>query len=111
MVKSLDIQPMKQVEIQAKVSHGTLVEKNSYDVAAVRFQAVDERGNQLYYYNEPVMLSVEGPITIVGPEVVSLQGGMGGTYIKTTGEAGKAKLVIRSNQTKEKILEFNVEVC
>ena len=44
---------------------------------------------------EAVQLSVEGPLRILGPSVVPLRGGMAGTYLATTGEAGPAKLHCR----------------
>ena len=37
----------------------------------------------------------EGPVKILGPAVVPLRGGMGGTYLATTGEAGRAVLHCR----------------
>ena len=45
-----------------------------------------ENDNIVSFYQEPVVLSTEGPIAIIGPEIISLQGGMGGTYVRTTGE-------------------------
>ena len=47
------------------------------------------------YCGEAVQLSVEGPLRILGPSVVPLRGGMAGTYLATTGEAGPAKLHCR----------------
>ena len=44
---------------------------------------------------EAVCLSVEGPLKILGPSVVPLRGGMAGTYLATTGEAGRAVLHCR----------------
>ena len=38
---------------------------------------------------------MEGPLRILGPSVVPLRGGMAGTYLATTGEAGPAKLHCR----------------
>lgn len=109
VVQSLTKKPMTKVSLQAKVDHTDLVEEHSYDVAAIRIQAVDERDNLLSFYQEPVFFRTEGPIELIGPEVVSLHGGMGGTYIKTTGESGAARLFIKSSQTEEVVVEFEVE--
>ena len=38
---------------------------------------------------------MEGPLKILGPSVVPLRGGMAGTYLATTGEAGRAVLHCR----------------
>ena len=60
--------------------------------AAVSLRAIDQNGNLLPYCGEAVQLSVEGPVKILGPSVVPLRGGMAGTYLATTGEAGRAVL-------------------
>ena len=49
----------------------------------------------VYKRQEAVCLSVEGPLKILGPSVVPLRGGMAGTYLATTGEAGRAVLHCR----------------
>ena len=38
---------------------------------------------------------MDGPLKIIGPSVVPLRGGMAGTYLATTGEAGRAVLHCR----------------
>ena len=42
----------------------------------------------------PLDLETEGPIGIIGPKRARIEGGMGGTYIKTLGKCGAAKLTI-----------------
>lgn len=69
-------------------------------------EARDEYGNLLSFFNEPVSFEVSGPVELIGPSVISLEGGMGGTYIKTTGECGEARLVIRNAQTEPLELHF-----
>jgi beta-galactosidase len=110
VVKSITKQPMKKVTIQADIDHTELVENKTYDVAAVRIRAVDESGNILPFFNDVVSLKTQGKIELIGPAVVSLHGGMGGTYIKTTGKAGRGKLVIKCAQAKELVIEVNVRL-
>jgi hypothetical protein len=55
-------------------------------VAALRIQATDESGNILNFYNEPFCIETEGPVEVIGPKIISLKGGMGGTYIKYKGQ-------------------------
>ncbi len=57
---------------------------------------VDEHGNTLPFANDPVILEASGAVELIGPSVVSLQGGMGGTYVRTVGEAGDGTLTIRT---------------
>lgn len=108
IVKTVYRMPMKKVYINACIDHAELSEKNTYDVAAVRIKATDEHGNVLNFFNDPVSFSTFGPVELIGPETVSLCGGMGGTYVKTTGKSGKAGLIIRCGQTDDVIINMNV---
>jgi beta-galactosidase len=101
---------MTKVCIEALIDHDKLVEENSYDVAAVRINARDEFGNILPFFNDPISLSIEGPCEIIGPKVLALQGGMGGTYIKTTGKKGAGKLTISCGQAEDVEIKYNVEM-
>lgn len=94
VVKVVEKSPMKEKHLSVQVSHTELTEKSTYDVAAIRFRMESEKNNLLPFCQDIVTLSAEGPIEVIGPKVISLRGGMGGTYVKTTGEAGEAKLTI-----------------
>ena len=76
-------------------SETLLTDGPTWDCAAVSLRAIDQNGNLLPYCGEAVCLSVEGPLKILGPSVVPLRGGMAGTYLATTGEAGRAVLHCR----------------
>jgi len=108
VVKTVVKEPMTRMHLQAEADHTQLTEAHTYDVAAVRIRMLDENENQIYFYNEPLVFETEGPIEVVGPKIVSLKGGMCGTYIKTTGKEGKAALVIKNAQAKEVRIEFEV---
>lgn len=108
IVKSVIKKPMKKVYIKATPSHTELCEKTSYDVAEIRLNAVDEYGNVLPYFNDVVSFKTEGPLEIIGPETTALHGGMGGTYVKTTGQRGVARLVISSPYAEDVVVEMKV---
>ncbi len=108
VVASTTKKPANQVVIEAKADHTQLLEENTYDVACVRIRAVSEMSNVLPFYQEPVSLEAVGPIEIIGPKVISFQGGMTGTYVKTTGESGEAKLIIHSEQAKDIEIDFSI---
>ena len=110
VVKTVIKEPMKQVRLQVQTDHQQLKEEHGYDVAAVRIQTVDEHGNILNFYNEPVCFEIEGEGALIGPSVIALQGGMGGTYVKTKGLSGKILLKIQSAQTEPICVEFMVEI-
>jgi beta-galactosidase len=100
---------MKQLHLSAQADHTYLKEGISYDVSAVRIRAVDENDNILNYYNDPVRFTVEGPIELIGPDIVAFSGGMTGTYIKTTGTAGKGVLRMTSGDAQAELV-YEVEV-
>ena len=103
-------EPMKKMKLFAKADHVQLTERKSYDVAAVRIKMQDENGNLLNFCNEPLSLTVEGQIELIGDSLISVKGGMAGTYVKTKGEAGKAALIIHSAQAGEVRIDFEVKL-
>lgn len=109
VIKSIKKEPMTSLTLEAKADHCELVEGYTYDVAAVRVRVLDEHGNQVNFYNEPMILEAEGPVTVIGPTVSGLSGGMGGTYIKTMGVTGTAKLTVRTLQTEPVEIIFTVK--
>ena len=87
VVKSVTKVPMSKGKLNVNVYNSILTEAETYDVGAIRVSAVDEHGNLLYFSSEPIRVSTEGPLEIIGPDTVSLRGGMTGIYVKTTGES------------------------
>lgn len=108
VAKTVLKKPMRSLQLEAKVSHTTLHEKNTYDVAAIRLRALDESGNIAPYYQEAIKVEVEGAIALIGPDVISFKGGMSGLYVKTIGESGTAKVRLISSQlgTTEVVFEI-----
>ncbi len=110
VVKTLTKQPMTKIVLDVTASSDTLKEENSYDVAAIRITAKDEFGNVLPFFNDPVSFEVDGAVELIGPKVVALQGGMGGTYVKTTGKKGNGTLTVSCGQADSVKVDFTVEV-
>ena len=109
VVKAVERTPAKKVRLEVSTSHTHLVEKDTYDVAAIRIQAVSESGMNLPFFQEPLVLETTGDIEIVGPSIIALSGGMGGTYIKTkNGAAGEGTLTIRGQQTEPETIQFQL---
>ena len=109
VVKTLVREPVQKALYQITASSQKLKETHTYDVAAVRIQAVDENGNLLPYFQEPVQLKCEGALELIGPDIISLQGGMGGTYVKTIGKTGSGKLMISNRQAGTREITFEIE--
>lgn len=108
VVRTVEKRPVKQMKLDVKVSHTELVEGTTYDVSAVRIRALSQDGAVLPYYQEPLRLSVNGPVELIGPDVLSLRGGMCGTFVKTTGETGDAVLTIACRETEPVEIRFRV---
>ena len=108
VVKTVVKEPMRKPSLEAKVSHTKLHEGTTYDVASIRIRAIDENQNLLPFYQEPIKVEVEGPIAVIGGDILSLKGGMGGLYIKTIGEKGKAKLRLVNSQCETVEVDFEI---
>ena len=109
VVKSVTKEPVREIRLEAEADHTILTEQHSYDVALVRIRAVDDHGNVLPFYQEPVRLITEGDISIIGPDTIALQGGMGGTYVKSTGRSGRGALLLQSRTAGEVRIPFQIK--
>ena len=110
VVASATCCPSSALHLQVMPSHTVLKEGATYDLAAVRIQIRDEFGNVASYAQLPLRLKVEGAAELVGPDVIVAEGGMCGTYIRTTGQPGTAKLTITADGLAPVAVEFTVEV-
>ena len=65
----------------------------------------------LPFYNKPAVIETTGPVEILGPALADINGGMGGVYIRSIGEAGKATVkIMLPDQNLSSVIEFNVTV-
>ena len=110
VVKSVTKEPVREIRLEAEADHTILTEQHTYDVALVRIRAVDDHGNVLPFYQEPVRLITEGDISIIGPDTIALQGGMGGTYVKSTGRSGRGALLLQSQTAGEVRIPFQIKI-
>ena len=83
-----------KLTLDVRTDHTDLCDADTYDVAAVRIRVCDEYGNVQPFFNTPLDMKAEGVIEIIGPGRAHIAGGMGGTYIRTVGKAGTARLII-----------------
>ncbi len=95
VVRTVVQEPAQRVRLECTVRNPVLTDGPTWDCAAVGLRAIDQNGCLLPYCSEAVRLTVEGPVRLIGPNVVPLRGGMAGTYLATTGEAGRAVLRCR----------------
>ena len=110
VVRSATCCPSAKLHLEAVPSHRDLREGATYDMAAVRIRILDEFGNIAPYAQLPVRLKAEGALELVGPDAVTAEGGMCGTYLRTTGKAGAAKLTVTADGLAPITLDFAVSV-
>ncbi|MBR6382085.1 MAG: glycoside hydrolase family 2 protein [Lachnospiraceae bacterium] len=109
VVKTLTKAPSSKLHLHAEADHTDLTPDHTYDAALIRIRMEDEYGNLLPFWNDPIRVETEGPLEIIGPKVFALQGGMGGTYVRTTGGLGAGALYIRSDRGQEQKITFTVK--
>ena len=109
VVKSATCCPSAKLHLEVTPSHTRLTEGATYDMAAVRIRVLDEFGNVAPYAQLPLRLNLVGPAELVGPDVVVAEGGMTGTYIRTIGENGTAKLTVSADGLILVTVEFEVK--
>ena len=109
VVKSKKLCPDADLHMEVKNSSSVLKEGESYDMAAVRIRILDGNDNIAPYDQLAVCYSTEGAIELVGPNVSVAEGGMTGTYVRTTGEKGKGILHIHCDGLKDVDIEYTVE--
>ena len=108
VIRSVSKCPSRRLHIEARPSRTSLVEEDTYDMAAVRLRLLDENNNPAVYAQIPALLKAEGCIELVGPSVVTLEGGMAGTYVRTTGKEGSGKLTVSTAQTRAVEVVYSV---
>ncbi len=101
--------PTCKLHLEAAPSHTALKEGATYDMAAVRVRILDEYGNVAPYAQLPVRFALTGAAKLVGPDTVTAEGGMCGTYLKTTGETGSVTLTISADGLDSLEIQFTAE--
>ena len=66
------------------------------DAVRVIVRALDQAGNPLAFLADPARIAVTGPVRLIGPEVVSLSGGIAGFWLESTGGEGAASVEVTS---------------
>ena len=108
VIASVTLCPNANLHLEVTSSVTVLEEKQSYDMAAIRIRIMDKYGNIAPYAQLPVKLTLEGEAELVGPDVVTAEGGMTGTYIRTISRTGTAKLTVSTHQTDPVSISFEL---
>ena len=97
------------LHMEVRVSHTALCEGDTWDAAAVRIRILDEYGTPAPYAQLPVRFSLTGAAALIGPDTVTAEGGMTGTYVRTVGESGEAILRISADGLPEEEVRFSIQ--
>ena len=97
------------LRMEVRVSHTALCEGDTWDAAAVRVRILDEYGTLAPYAQLPVRFSLTGAAALIGPDTVTAEGGMTGTYVRTVGESGEAILRISADGLPEEEVRFSIQ--
>lgn len=109
VVKSVTCRPNTDLRLEVTPSTTHLHEAQSYDAAAVRIRVLDGNGNIAPYAQLPIRLTLTGDAELIGSDILTAEGGMAGTYIRTVGKTGNASLTIKAPDLAPVTISFTVE--
>ena len=108
VVLSRTVGPSASLHLEARASSAELTEGDTYDMALVRLRVVDEFGQVASYAQLPLHLHVSGDAELVGPTVVTAEGGMTGCYVRTVGRVGEAVLTVIGERMAPAEIRFTI---
>jgi beta-galactosidase len=111
LVKTVVKEPVKRTEYRLTLDTDVLIQEATYDAVRAVVTKIDQNGNILAYAFDPLIIEVEGGIDLIGPDVISLQGGAAGFWIKTNGKSAVGILKVKAGkQTLEHAITIKTEV-
>jgi beta-galactosidase len=78
------------------------------DTVRVILRALDQGGNVLPFFDDPVALSLEGPGRLIGPELSSFKGGVTGLWVEAGDVAGTITLTATCRPFGSQSITFTV---
>jgi len=76
------------------------------DVTRIVVKVLDQVGNRLSFYFNPIQISVCGNGVLIGPDSVSLQGGVYAFWVKSSSESGDINIVVREERLGDKEIKI-----
>ncbi|MBB4144234.1 glycoside hydrolase family 2 protein [Rhizobium rhizoryzae] len=90
------------------VADTDLLEKGCKDTTRVILRALDQAGNVMPFFNEPVTLALEGPGRLIGGSLVSFKGGVVGVYVEAGESSGVMTLTAHGSGFQAEKIEITV---
>lgn len=88
--------PYKDYEYDINISTNTLLHDDTYDVARVTIEALDNLGNIRSYAFDSFVVTTTGSIALIGEEYITLMGGKRAFWIRST-TTGKGTITIHNH--------------
>lgn len=107
-VTSVTIEPVKRTSLRISVSSSHLHHNDTYDVARIELEAIDQNGNRLRYCSDAVNIECDGSMEVIGSKLFSLEGGAAALYVRTKGGKGQATAKITTQSLGEYKLIFDI---
>lgn len=73
----------KECHYRLSCAHEHLTNGDTYDMARVAIEKVDQFGNRMEYAHDALAIEAEGPIEVVGPKRISLEGGVSAVFVRS----------------------------
>ncbi len=86
----------------------TALRAGEKDAVRVIVRALDQCGNLLPYFEEPISVTLSGPGRIIGPADHTLKGGATGFWVEAGDEQGSIELVVASRRFAPQSVTFTV---
>ena len=80
----------------------------SHDAIRVMVRALDQLGNKLPFFAEPLTLLVTGAARLIGPALIPFRAGSTGFWVQATG-AGRIDITVASDRLGQKTLQLHAE--
>lgn len=90
------------------VADADLLKKGCKDTTRVILRALDQAGNVMPFFNEPVTLALEGPGRLIGGSLVSFKGGVVGVYVEAGESSGVMTLTAHGSGFQAEKIEITV---
>ena len=79
-----------------------------HDATRVMVRALDQLGNKLPFFAEPLTLTVTGAARLIGPSLIPFRAGSSGFWVQSTG-AGTIDITVASDRLGTKTLQLLAE--
>ena len=83
LIAEKSIGPSTKFHLECSTRNGHLVNGDTYDVARIKIEKQDEYGTRMPYTSDVLTFETEGPIEVIGPKSIALQGGSASVYVRS----------------------------